>query len=271
MNNLPSWIHPALIQANLEAQKKKVWISNWNNTNHIVEDHIKWTKAWIEKVTWNKEKQEKIKNSSQRAPSKSIKWLLNFLWIKLEEFKWKNVVDLWWWFWWLAKNIVNYVNNITIVDPIFIEENIDNLLNKNIIEQVRLINARNDLVKSNPNIPKETPNSIESKKVLEEMKWWINYSQIKYPNVIRNPSYAENIVWIENNSQDYVFCNYVLSKETIDIEDAIKELNRILKSGWKIIYSDYEKDEKLLIEFKKYFKLEIIYDEKDWIIIICTK
>ena len=80
-----------------------------------------------------------------------------------------------------------------------------------------------------------------------------------------------NIVWVENNSQDFVFCNYVLSKETIDIEDAIKELNRILKSGWKVIYSDYEKDEKLLMEFKKYFKVEIIYDEKDWIIIICTK
>jgi len=30
-----------------------------------------------------------------------------------------------------------------------------------------------------------------------------------------------------------------------------------------VIYSDYEKDEKLLTEFKKYFKVEIIYDEKD--------
>lgn len=271
MNNLPSWIHPALIQANIEAQERKLWKTNLEQNNPNVENHINWTKIWIEKVTSLEEKQEKIKNSSQRAPSKSIKWLLDFLWINSKEFKWKNVVDLWWWFWWLAKNIVNYANNITIVDPIFLEKNINDILNKNIIEQVRLINAREDLVKSNPNVPKETPNSIESKKVLEEMKWWINYTKENFPNVERNPSYAEKIVWIENNSQDYVFCNYVLSKETIDIEDAIKELNRILKSGWKIIYSDYEKDEKLLTEFKKYFKLEIIYDEKNWIIIICTK
>lgn len=271
MNNLPTWIHPALIQANIEANEKKLWKPNWEQNNTNVENHINWTKTWVEKLTSPQEKQEKIRNSPQRAPAKSIKWLLDFLWIKLEDFKWKNVVDLWWGFWWLAKNIVDFVKKLTIVDPIFLEENIDNVLNKNIIEQVRLINAREDLVKSNPNLPKETPNSIESKKVLEEMKWWINYKKEKFPNVERNPSYAENIVWVEDESIDYVFCNYVLSKETIDIEDAIKELNRILKSGWKIIYSDYEKDEKLLTEFKKYFKVEIIYDNNNWIIIICTK
>jgi len=268
MNNLPSWIHPALIQASLEAQERKI---NWEKKHLDLENQINWIKAWVEKVTSSEEKQEKIKNSSQRAPSKSIKWLLDFLWLNSKEFKWKNVVDLWWWFWWLAKNIVNYANNITIVDPIFLEKNIDEVIQQNIESQKKFIYLREKHINENPEKKYIIPQIQEWNIVLEEMKWWINYTKENFPNVTRNPSYAENIVWVENNSQDFVFCNYVLSKETIDIEDAIKELNRILKSGWKVIYSDYEKDEKLLMEFKKYFKVEIIYDEKDWIIIICTK
>lgn len=271
MNNLPTWIHPALIQATIDAQEKKLWKSNLKPKNLELENHINWTKTWVEKVTWIENKQEKIKNSPQRAPSKSIKWLLDFLWLNSEKFKWKNVIDLWWWFWWLAKHIVDYANNITIVDPIFLEKNIDSILNKNIIEQVRLINTREDLVKSNPTIPTETQNSIESKKVLEEMKWWINYSKIKYPNVIRNSSYAENIVWIWNETQNFVFCNYVLSKETIDIEDAIKEINRVLKSRWQLIFTEYERDEKIIDELKEYFTLDIVSDDRDGIVIICTK
>lgn len=271
MNNLPSWIHPALIQANIEAQEKKLWKINWEEKPLDLENQINWTKTWVEKLTSPEEKQEKIKNSPQRAPSKSIKWLLDFLWLNSEKFKWKNVIDLWWWFWWLAKHIEDYANNITIVDPIFLEKNIDNILNKNIIEQIRLINAREDLVKSNPTIPIETPNSIESKKVLEEMKWWINYSTLKFPNVIRNSSYAENIVWIENESEDFVFCNYVLSKETIDIENAIREINRVLKSRWQLIFTEYERDEKIIDELKKYFTLDIVRNDKDGIIIICKK
>lgn len=268
MNNLPSWIHPALIQANIDAQQRKI---NWEKKPLDLENQINWTKAWVEKVTSQEEKQEKIKNSSQRAPAKSIKWLLDFLWLNSEKFKWKNVVDLWGWFWWLAKNIVDFAKELTIVDPIFLEENIDEVIQQNIESQKTFIYLREKHINENPEKKHIIPQIQEWNIVLEEMKWWIDYNPVKYPNVNRNPSYAENIIWIDDKSQDFVFCNYVLSKETIDLEDAIKELNRILKSWWKIIYSDYEKDEKLLTEFKKYFKLEIIYDEKDWIIIICTK
>lgn len=270
MNNLPSWIHPALIQANIEAQERKLWKTNLEQNNPNVENHINWTKIWIEKVTWNQEKKKKIVDINQRSPSNSIYSLILFLWLEFEEFKWKNVIDIGWWFWWLAKNIVDFAKKLIIVDPIF-SEDIEKTFKKNIEDQEYFIYTRKESLKNDRTKSHIHAQIQEWNIVLEEMKWWINYTKENFPNVERNPSYAEKIVWIENNSQDYVFCNYVLSKETIDIEDAIKELNRILKSGWKIIYSDYEKDEKLLTEFKKYFKLEIIYDEKDWIIIICTK
>jgi len=94
----------------------------------------------------------------------------------------------------LAKNIVNFAKKLTIVDPIFLEKNIDEILENNISSQKKLINGREDLVKTNPNLQKDTPNSLESKKVLEEMKWWLDYSPETFPNVHRNPSFAENIV-----------------------------------------------------------------------------
>lgn len=266
MNNLPSWINPALIQANIEA----LWNSNWTKTNPIVEDNMKWFRTWVEKVTWSQEKKKEIVDINQRSPSNSIKSLILFLWLEFEDFKWKNVLDLWWWFWWLAKNIVDFAKKITIVDPIF-NEDIEKALRKNIEDQEYFLYLRKESLKNDRTKSHIHAQIFEWENVLEEMKWWLNYNPDTFQNVIRNPYFAENIEWVENESEDFVFCNYVLSKETIDIEKAVKEISRILKSGWKLIYSDYERNEKLLDEFKKYFKLEIIYDKDDWIIIICTK
>ncbi|MDD2907703.1 MAG: methyltransferase domain-containing protein [Candidatus Gracilibacteria bacterium] len=258
MNNLPTWIHPALIQAHLDKQALPI------------KNQINETKTGIEKVTGNEEKQEKIRNSPQRAPSISIKSLIDFLRLDIEEFKGKNIVDLGGGFGGVAKILNSAANNITIVDPIF-SEDIERYLENNIENQKYFIYARKEFLKNNRNKSHINAEIFEGETVLEEIKWWLDYSPTKYPNVTRNPSYAENIVGVGNESQDFVFCNYVLSKETIDLNDAIKELNRILKSGGKIIYSDYGRDEKLIEEFKKYFSVEISHEGKDGIIIICTK
>jgi len=81
-----------------------------------------------------------------------------------------------------------------------------------------------------------------------------------------------------DKSQDYVFCNYVLTKEIVKFDEVIKEIYRVLKNWWQLIYSDNiveeedkEKNNKIIKELTKYFEIEIKHKDKSKIIIICIK
>lgn len=262
IESLPSWIHPALVQATL----KKIQISTKTNSEIV----LNWWKR-------NQPSLEEIKKIPQRAPSNSIKSLLSFLWLDKNDFTWKNVLDLGWWFWWVAANLEETAWYITVVDPVFWEKNLKKLLVENISSQERAINSREELIKNNSNIPKITKNSIETELVLDEMKWWLNYNPINNKNIERNASFWEKIDWVMDKSQDYVFCNYVLTKEIVKFEEVIKEIYRVLKNWWQLIYSDNildedeEKNKKIIEELTKYFEIEIKHKDKSKIIIICTK
>jgi hypothetical protein len=61
------------------------------------------------------------------SPKLSPEDFLELAWIKLEDLKEKNILDIWWWCWCLALLIQNQwkPKNIEIIDPVFIDHQFD--------------------------------------------------------------------------------------------------------------------------------------------------
>lgn len=218
---LPSWILQQMIDAERYANAKKV-----------------------EAITYPsiKEIQEKV---AQRNPTNSIAWTLKNLgfiknkWWVYPAFLWKNILDLWGGFWWTSKELELSAQNIVVIDPIFRMEDLDLRLQWQISGQKDIIDGRQSWFDSHPDKVHIAEEIEEMKQVLEDLLWWKNeYQKERYPHIKRNNSYGENIVWVEDNSQDYVFLNYVLTKSTVDAEWVLNEAHRVLKKWWKIIVSD---------------------------------
>lgn len=254
--NLPSWI-PAWL---LAAERAKIWEK---------------TKAIVEKKP---EEEQRILEAAKRAPQNSISTLLNFLWFKktknsvYPDFFWKNVLDIWGGFWWVAPNLSFSASEIIVADPSFRQENISEMLEKEVKWQNEVIRLRTNFFVKNPNKLNVKEDIEEAENVLQDLTWWQReYTKERYPHIRRNISYWENLMWIDDNSQDYVFLNYVLSKETVEFEKVINEVKRVLKKGWKLIVSDYHMEDKVLNYIESLFDVDIREDDKRVIFIAIKK
>ena len=187
-SSLPSWIPQGLIEASQKEAKQAsadiVWLSSL----------------------------EDIKKIPQRAPSSSTAGLLSYLWYYkvrgiYNDFQGKNIVDIGWWFWWIAPNLCHSAENIIVVDKVIQEKDLDTLLSKNLKDQEEIIWLRKDYLARNRNSSNAKSDICEAELVLQECRWWENYNQEDFPNVERNSSYGERLVGVEDHSQDIVFLN----------------------------------------------------------------
>lgn len=228
-------------------------------------------------ILLNRPSLEEIKKIPQRAPANSIKRLLSWLWYEFDSnwicdfFVWKNILDIWWGFGWVAKNLYKSANEIIVVDPVFMEKDLPTLLQKNLQSQKVVQWLREQYLLKNPE-KKHILNDIsENTLVYHECSWWLEYSVQRFPNVIRNSSYWENLIWIQDNSQDVVFLNYVLSKDIVDSLKVIDEVKRVLKKDWIIIFSDYEDKKGIISYVSKIFIIKLNENDTNRIIFIGNK
>ena len=226
------------------------------------------------------------------CPNRITQNFLDFMDLKLEDCKGKNIASIGWWFGIFEMDAAKAWAKVIIVDPMFLDqdeivpklqENIGWLKSKTKWKmENKCWEMRNDLIK----ILSDTSDEREKKDIKEKLHWcdeWqtnaegyirrrkilLNHlnnwqeNQVKYELTL-NPSSWDNIQWIDANSQDMVVIAHTLwhiqNKSSWDIKDFLNQWYEILKSGWKLWIIDYVWDignlEKILekTELKKYYK-----------------
>lgn len=220
------------------------------------------------------------------APQTPPETILSVLWLDINYFEWKKVLDLWWWFWWMPFLLEDMVNQYIVCDPSFMENIKENALNKNIIaqeffvawdqEKLSLINKelvdfdfdeRNWMYKYNELLDRSNNLSAildKKQKILDYIDMWKNFNQEKHPKIIINPSKGENIKWVENTSQDIVLICHILDKSYVNYLWIIAEASRILKSDWEILIVEDADD-----DIRKILKKLWVEREEKWHKVIC--
>jgi len=226
---------------------------------------------------------------------------LDFMDLKLEDCKGKNITSIGWWFGVFEMDMAKNWAKVVIVDPMFANQDwIDAKLQENIdwMEEKAKWKNESKFWKIKKDLAKtllETKDENEKLKVKEQIEWYderekeiqeylrrrkilINHlknrkeNQKKY-GLILNSSSWDKIQWIDKNSQDFVVIAHTLShiynKSDWNIIEFIKEASKLLKSEWKLYIIDYVRDipelEKLLeiTESKQYYK------ENKWSFVCC--
>lgn len=269
---------------------KSTW-STWNsneNSRKIIIDTEK--DVWEDKYLKNWDI-----NFQASLPSNKM---LEASWIDKQDLKRKDITSIWWWLWWLPWETESLTNKTNIVDPLFqlseekllkiiqqcieknqkkiedmkekinksqreIEDLIDNIDNggrpfEHYIAQANLIqwgwfdqNLRMEEMRR-----KVISNNEKNIEYLEKWKKFLeNKDNSNIQTIWKTSSWAKSI---EDNSQDYIFINFVLDKDSCEITSTLEEAKRILKPWGKII-SFNNTDSKLV----KYLKENNIkYEER---------
>lgn len=197
-------------------------------------------------------RQESIRENTRVAPANSTKVLFEKCWFQFKnrvypDFLDKNVLDVGGGFGGIAPVLSNSASQIIVADPIFWENDIEESYKEDEKRILHRITLRNIFLEKNPHLSHIQADITEATIVKDEFDWWKTYDPVgKHRHIQRNPSYGEHLVWILSNSQDYIFVNYVLSKTTVHQIEFLEEMNRVLKTGWQIIISDYEMPQEVL-------------------------
>lgn len=220
------------------------------------------------------------------APQTPPENILKVLWLNFEYFRWKKILDLWWWFGGMAFLLETYVDKYIVCDPCFEKTVKDAALNKSISTQKTLItDSKREFEEINNQLkklqPRQTAAKYKSNDLLEQSNYlrniyvikqkildYINmrncFDQDKHPKIIINPSKWEDIRWVENNSQDIVLICHILDKNYLNYNWVLADASRILKDDWEILI--VEDKDKEIIEILK--KLSLEWQDK-WNKIVC--
>jgi SAM-dependent methyltransferase len=219
------------------------------------------------------DRQVKIRENIRIAPAHSTESLLTACGYQAKDgiysdFQGKDIVDIGGGFWGIAPKLSNSANQIIVVDPVFREKYFEALYYKDLdrLESNMSMKFDDKTPPSSELIRLRESNRINAEKVYQEFLWWKWYKpkSDKHKHIKRNSSYGEHLEWISDNSEDFVFVNYVLHKSTVKLDDFLSEVKRILKTGWCLIISEYQtyhsenstRLEQIIAAIKKQFTLE---------------
>ena len=126
-------------------------------------------------------RQETIREKIRIAPGNSTKTLLGNFWYQhhnwiYPDFLWKNILDIGGGFWWVAPILWNSAQRITVVDPIFREDNYNIFYQEDIWRMERRMKAFEFLPEATSDKIRSLriKNFNEQKQVQKELLWWNN-------------------------------------------------------------------------------------------------
>ena len=226
---------------------------------------------------------------------------LDFMNLKLEDCKWKNITSIGWGFWIFEMDMAKEWAKVIAVDPMFanqewidakLQENMDWMQEKSrwknegkfekmkaeIIDILAESKDEKEIVEAQENLQRYNERQSEIEEYIRRRKILMNHlknwkeNQKKY-GLILNPSSWDKIEWIDKNSQDIVVIAHTLShiynKSDWDIIDFLSEASKILKSEWKLYVIDYLWDILDLEKILKNTKLKEYYKENRWSFACC--
>ena len=226
---------------------------------------------------------------------------LEFMKLTLEDCKWKNITSIGWWLGIFEMDAAKEWAKVTIVDPMFMNENYTDLKIQRNIEWMEdkirrqkrdiLEWIKTDVVK----VLSESDDENEKLKQKEKLNWYndlqiekdeyierhnellnhlINWknNQKKYW-LILNSSSGDKIEWIDVGSQDIVIIAHTLShvynKTSCDIVDFLYESLKILKPGWKLYIIDYVGDMDVVENVLEKTDSKMYYKVNKWSFVCC--
>ena len=226
---------------------------------------------------------------------------LDFMNLKLEDCKWKNITSIGWGFWIFEMDMAKNWANVTIVDPMFankqwidvkLKENMDWMKEKSrwknegkfekmkseIIDVLAESKDEKEIAEAQENLQRynerqaEIEEYLRRRKILmEHLKNW-KENQIKYWLLLNSSSW-DDIKWIDVNSQDIVLIAHTLShiynKSDCDIVNFLSEASKILKSDWKFYIIDYIRDIPEVEKILEKTKLKNYYKVNKWSFVCC--
>ena len=227
------------------------------------------------------------------CPNWDTQNFLDFMDLKLEDCKGKNITSIGGWFGIFEIDAAKVWAKVIIVDPMFLDQNgIMSKLQENIdwMEEKSRWKLEKKFWKFKSEIAQILSESKDEKEIAEakeKLKWFnerqaeveeyvrrrknlLNHlknwkeNQKKY-GLILNPSSWDKIEWIDKNSQDFMVIAHTLphiyNKSDWDIVKFLKEGCKLLKSDGKLYIIDYVRDipelEKILeiTDKKEYYKV----------------
>lgn len=226
---------------------------------------------------------------------------LDFMNLKLEDCKWKNISSIGWWFWIFEMDMARNWANVTIVDPMFankqwidvkLKENMDWMKEKSrwknegkfekmkseIMDVLAESKDEKEVAEAQENLQRynerqaEIEEYLRRRKILmEHLKNW-KENQIKYWLILNSSSW-DDIKWVDRNSQDVVLIAHTLShiynKSDWDIVNFLSEASKILKSDWKFYIIDYIRDIPDVEKVLEKTKLKNYYKVNKWSFVCC--
>lgn len=226
---------------------------------------------------------------------------LDFMDLKLEDLKGKNITSVGGWFWIFEMDVAKHGAKVTIVDPMFMDENYaDSKLQENIEWMNDKIKRQGKgilewIKKSVVQALNESNDEEERLKNEEKLDWynWLQVEKNEYSDrhkellnhlnnwktnqqnywLILNPSSWDKIEWIDANSQDIVVIAHTLwhvyNKSSCDIVDFLEEALKLLKSGWKLYIIDYVWDMGGIDEILEKTDCKMYYKVNKWSFVCC--
>ena len=226
---------------------------------------------------------------------------LDFMNLKLEDCKWKNITSIGWWFWIFEMDMAKEWAKVIEVDPMFanqewidakLQENVDWMEEKSrwknegkfekmkaeIIDILAESKDEKEIAEAQENLQRYNERQSEIEEYIRRRKILMNHLKNRKENqkkywLILNSSSWDDIKWIDKNSQDIVVIAHTLShiynKSDWDIIDFLSEASKILKSEWKLYVIDYLWDIPDLEKILKNTKLKEYYKENKWSFACC--
>lgn len=157
------------------------------------------------------------------------------------EFQDKYVTDIWWWLSSLVFELSPTAKEVIVVDPTFWYD-VKALLEREVVRAKKRL-TKFDALDNNVSedmLLLRQENYKNTKEVTDGLEKWEKYAPEDYENIKINSSFAQHIKDIKDDSQDYVFFNFVLDKlegrqgKQKEIELALINAYRIAKTGGKI-------------------------------------
>ena len=226
---------------------------------------------------------------------------LDFMKLKLEDCKGKNITSIGWGFWIFEMDMAKEWAKVIAVDPMFanqewidakLQENIDWMQEKSrwknegkfekmkaeIIDVLAESKDEKEIAEAQENLQRynerqaEIEEYLRRRKILmEHLKNW-KENQIKYWLLLNSSSW-DDIKWIDVNSQDIVLIAHTLShiynKSDCDIVNFLSEASKILKSDWKFYIIDYIRDIPEVEKILEKTKLKNYYKVNKWSFVCC--
>lgn len=183
------------------------------------------------------------------ARNLSVKQLLKLQNLEIDEFEWKSILDIWWWFTGLPFVLKHVASDINIVDPIY-STDIKSEIYRNkleVLNNIKIFDDKNYDFYTKKHYWKQEyfyTLNYEFNNILSDLNNWLSVDikddsfqfGVNLVNIF--PITWEELSSIDEESMDYIFINHTITKNQVDPYKLLEKSDKLLKTWWKLYITE---------------------------------